>query len=399
MTGPLKDMRVVELTDDLPGAFCGKVFSWLGAEVLLIERPRTGSDVRWLPPFLDDLPGPERSGLFLYTATGKRSLTLDPSTPDGRHILSQLLARADLLIEDRGPGQAPLSIAEDEALRQANPRLVHLTLCKFSPDGPYERYAATELQVAALGGWMIQVGEPGRTPLVSNSVTMTAFVPGISGAIAGLAAVQRARQDGQGAHIDLSAHESLLFMTRYNETYYSYTGVEIKRAGRGWGGGWSPTYRIFDAADGYVSSGASTDAQVELLMALAGMDAERWATRDARYASAPQFVAEVESWTKSKTRDEIFREAQLWRIPMAKVSSIDELPRLEQLVERGFFQEADHPVVGRRLYPGNPVRLSETPAGHPDRAPLLGEHTADILCGELGYSRDDLLALGGLGVI
>ena len=82
MTEPLKGIRVVELTDSLAGAICGKFFAWSGADVLLVERPRSGSEVRWQPPFLDDLPGPDRSGLFLYTAAGKRSLTLDPNTPD-----------------------------------------------------------------------------------------------------------------------------------------------------------------------------------------------------------------------------------------------------------------------------------------------------------------------------
>ncbi len=134
-------------------------------------------------------------------------------------------------------------------------------------------------------------------------------------------------------------------------------------------------------------------------MALAGMDAERFASRDARYEHAAEFVAELESWTRSKPRGEIFHEAQLWRIPMGQVSLINELPQLEQLVERGFFQEVDHPVVGRRIYPSNHAHFNETPPGELQRAPLLGEHTAQILCDELGYTQDDLLALGRLGAI
>lgn len=397
MTGPLKGIRAVELTDGLAGAICGKLFVGLGAEVLLVERPRSGSDVRWQPPFLDDLPGPERGGLFLYTAAGKRSLTLDPSTADGRQILAQLLARADLLIEDRSQSAAPLFTDDDHDPRGANRALVHLTFRPFSPCGPYEGYAASQLQLAALGGWAIQVGEPGRTPLVSNSVTMSAFVPGYMGAIAGLAAVLRARQDGEGAHIDLSAHESLLFNTRYNETYYSYSGIEIKRYGRSFVG-WSPTYRIFDTADGYITCAASTDAQVEMLMALAGADAERFATREARYEQASDFVAQLQRWFSTKTKDEAFHEAQQWRIPMGKVSSIQEVLQLEQLVAREFFEEVEHPVAGRRTYPGYPARFSETSPLRSARAPLLGEHTAEVL-NELGYDREDLVALARLGVI
>ncbi len=211
MTGALHDVRVVDLSDTLAGAFCGRLFSWLGADVVLVERPQQGSEVRWQPPFLDDVPGPERSGVFLYTGCGKKSLTLDIAHPDGRAVLGRLLARADLLIEDRN-GPTPFSLDEEWVLQQSNPRLVRVSLRKFSP-GPYEKYAASELQMTALGGWMIQIGEPGRTPLVTNSVTLSAFVPGIIGAIAGLAALLRARSAGEGAHLDLSAHEALLFVT------------------------------------------------------------------------------------------------------------------------------------------------------------------------------------------
>ena len=396
MSGPLDGIRVVELTDSLSGAFCGKQFAGFGADVIMVERPLTGSAVRWEPPFLDDVRGPDRGGLFLYTAAGKRSLTLDPSTPDGQEIFKRLIARADLLIEDRGD-ETPL-VAREPGAPAINPRLVRVRLRKWSRGGPYENYAATELQLGALGGWMAQVGEPARPPMLSNSRTMTAFVPGLMGAIAGFAAVLHARKSGQGTNIDLSAHESLLFNTRFNETYYSYTGTEIKRHGRSFAG-WSPTYRVFEAADGYVSCAASTDAQVELFMQLAGVEIDRFATRELRYERAEEFVERLSAWTRSKTRDEIFHEAQQWRIPMGKVSTIDEMVGLEQLVDRRFFQEVDHPVAGRRVHPGIPGRFSETPAPAQTRAPLLGEHTREILCGELGYSRDEVSALMGLSVV
>jgi hypothetical protein len=171
MTDMLQDIRVVEFSDGCSAAFCGRLFARLGANVLLVERPRSGSAVRWEPPFLDDLPGVERGGLFMYTASGKRSLTLDPISPDGAAILRRLLERADVLIDDRelSAGSAP---AED-----VNPRLVRLAFRHFTLGGPYEKWLATELQLAALGGWAAQLGQPRRTPLVSNSRTMTAFVP------------------------------------------------------------------------------------------------------------------------------------------------------------------------------------------------------------------------------
>jgi crotonobetainyl-CoA:carnitine CoA-transferase CaiB-like acyl-CoA transferase len=219
MTDVLKDIRVVEFSDGCSAAFCGRLFARMGADVVLVERPRTGSAVRWLPPFLDDRAGIERGGLFMFTASGKRSVTLDTESPDGASILKRLLERADVLIDDR-----ELS-ADDASIEHANPRLIRLAFRNFTAGGPYEKWLATELQLAALGGWMAQLGEPRRTPLVSNSRTMTAFVPGVIGAITALAAVRGARAGGRGRRIDVAAQEALLFTTRFNETFLSYTGI------------------------------------------------------------------------------------------------------------------------------------------------------------------------------
>jgi crotonobetainyl-CoA:carnitine CoA-transferase CaiB-like acyl-CoA transferase len=365
-----------------------------GAEVVLLEQPLTGNRVRWEPPFLDDIRGPDRGGLFLYTGAGKRSLTLDPLTGDGREIFARLLKHADMLIDD-WEQNPPIA---DDALSAINPRLVRVTLSKFSRGGPYASYRAeTEMEPAALGGWMIQLGEIGRTPLLANSRTMTAFVPGVMGAIAAIAGYAQACRTGHGVNLDLSEHEGLLFNTRYNETYYSYTGLEIKRHGRSFAG-WSPTYRVFDAADGFVSCAASTDAQVELFLQLAGIDLEPFATREMRYDRAEDLIAQLNQWTRARSRDEIFHQAQQWRVPMGKVSTVDEIPELEQLKARSYFDEIEHPIAGRRIYPGLPIRFGES-RPRSNRAPLLGEHTAEILCNELGYTREDLIALMNLQVV
>src|SRR5690348_12786005 len=113
MAGPLQDIRVVEVSDGCSAAFCGRLFARLGADVVLVERPRVGSAVRWLPPSLEDRAGVERGGLFMFTASGKRSLTLEPAHPDGAAILTRLLERADVLIDDRGVGVVGADGADD----------------------------------------------------------------------------------------------------------------------------------------------------------------------------------------------------------------------------------------------------------------------------------------------
>jgi crotonobetainyl-CoA:carnitine CoA-transferase CaiB-like acyl-CoA transferase len=391
MTDLLGDIRVVELSDGCGAAFCGRLFARCGADVVLVERPRSGSAVRWEPPFLDDRPGAERGGLFMFTAAGKRSLTLDPSTPDGARLLRRLLERADVVIDDRGPASDP-AFAEG-----ANPRLVHLAFRNFTPGGPYEKWLASELQLAALGGWMAQLGEPRRTPLVSNSRTMTAFTPGVVGAIAALAAVRGARESGRGRRIDVAAHEALLFTTRFNETFLSYTGIEIKRAGDRFTG-WA-AYRTFKTADGDVTAAAATDAQIEKLMELAGVSGDpRFRTRKDRESRIDEFGEAVGRWCAANSRDHIFKVCQENRVPMGKVTRIDEIAELEQIKARGFFEQVEHPVAGRRRQPGGPAKFGgEWPRAR--LAPALGEHTAEILLGELGCSDEDITALGAMGVI
>lgn len=391
MTDVLGDIRVVELSDGCAAAFCGRLFARCGADVVLVERPRTGSALRWEPPFLEDRPGAEHGGLFMFTAAGKRSLTLDASGPDGVALLRRLLERADVLIDDCGLAGDPVFAASP------NPRLIHLAFRNFTPGGPYEEWLATELQLAAIGGWMAQLGEPRRTPLVSNSRTMTAFVPGVVGAIAALAAVRGARASGQGRRIDVAAQEALLFTTRFNETFLSYTGIEIRRAGDRFMG--LVAYRTFRAADGDVTSAAATDAQIEKLMELAGVAGDpRFATRKDRESRIDEFGAAVGRWIGANSREHVFKTCQENRVPMGKVTRIDELAGMEQVKARGFFEEVEHPVAGCRRFPGGPAKFGgEWPKAQ--RAPLLGEHTVEILRGELGCSAEDVAGLAATGVI
>ncbi len=296
-----------------------------------------------------------------------------------------------MLIDDRG-----VSPQTNASIGHANARLVRLAFRHFTPGGPYEKWLVTELQLAALGGWMAQLGEPRRTPLVSNSRTMTAFVPGVIGAITALAAVRGARQSGHGRRIDVAAQEALLFTTRFNETFLSYTGTEIKRAGDRYPA-WA-AYRTFKAADGDVTAAAATDAQIEKLMEVAGVDDPRFKTRKDREARVDEFGVEITRWTAAHSRDEIFKVCQEARVPMGKVNRIDEVAAMEQVKARGFFEEIDHPVAGRRRFPGGPAKFGgQWPA--PRRAPLLGEHTAEILTGELKYPVADLVILAEMGVI
>ncbi len=389
----LSGLRVIELASEPAQAICGKFLADLGAEVILVEPTKTGCALRWRPPFVSDRPGPERSVLFQYAACGKQSVTLDLSHADGRAIALKLLASAALVIDD---GQV-LSKRIDERWRETFPRLVRLVVCAPKLRDSCASSSTDQLLCAALGGWMAQLGEAERAPLAPNSETATAFVAGVIAGSLGLAAAMRAEVEGTGCEVEVRHEEALAFTTRFNETYYSYTGFEIKRMGRTFFG--FPTYRIFEACDGYVTCAAATDPQIETLLALAGIDDPRFATRADREANREELVEALARWFKTNAKDEIFHRAQAARVPMAKIATIDEVFSLEQLKARDYFATLHHPELGEFMVPGVPWIVDRQRPGVPRRAPLLGEHSRALICDELGYSESDYRALVDIGVI
>ena len=370
-SGLLSGLSVIDCSTGTMGPYCGRLFAELGAQVLKVELPE-GDPARRMGPFLGQVPGTERSGLFAYLNAGKQGLSIDYLSLAGREQLLSLIHPTDVLIESFGPGGLAAAGIDAVRLMALNPQLVIASLSPYGLTGPYKDRPSSELTLLASAGWLNQVGEPGRAPLKSSGRMSGATAPALFAAYAILAALRERDESGLGQQIDVSAMESILAASRYFETTYEYFGVEVQRAG---------SIQIYECLDGYVSVSPGVSGKWDMFFALIGRpelleEHQRGAIGSAeeRARSYDQLVRE---WVKDKTRTEVFHSAQEFGIVAAPVSSIDEVAALPPLIERDAFATVEHPVLGRFLAPGPAFRIGGMPR-ELALAPLLGQHTADI---------------------
>jgi crotonobetainyl-CoA:carnitine CoA-transferase CaiB-like acyl-CoA transferase len=391
----LSGTRVLDLTHYIAGPFCTKMLADYGAEVVKVERPGWGDAARRMGPFLNDEPHPERSGLFLYLNTNKKSITLNLKSAAGVKIFKELVKHADILVENFSPRVMPSLGLDYETLKKVNPKLVMTSISNFGQTGPYRDYRATDLNIWGLSGIMYELGEPDREPLrIGNNVSE--YVAGLYGALVSLAALYYCDETGKGQHLDVSILETFHTMQPSMTVVYSYAGFIRKRAGIRfpWG--------ILPCKDGYVGFYLPTQTHWESLCALMEMPELRekpeYETPMMREERREEITAIIVSWLKDKLMEDVFHAAQELRLPLTIVPNPEQLLNTPQHKAREYFVQIEHPETGVLTYPGAPFKLSETPwrAG---RAPLLGEHNEEIYGKQLGYSKEDLVKLKEGGVI
>lgn len=386
--GALAGIRVLDLSEWVAGPYCGRLFAGLGADVIKVELPK-GDRARKAGPFPADLPHPEASGLFLYLNTAKRGITLDWRTTSGRALLHRLVAGADVVIESSGPGALGL---DAETRASLAPNLVLVSVSDFGTSGPYASYAGTETVALALGGMLSVTGDPDRAPL-KNGGYLASYGTGQYAFVAALASLL-----GGGAdHIETALLDNVMTLTEVFPQMSETTGILRRRSGNASGPGWA----LLPCADGWVSVAIEFRPDLDRVADAFGLpelkdpmfDDYAWG-----YTAHPdQMSAILLNYLLAHTRQEIYDIAQANHLAWGYVAFPGEMVEDEQLRDRGFFRELDHPVAGRQTYPGGPFQMSET--GWVDgRAPLLGEHNEAVF-GELGLATPDLVALRANGVI
>ena len=395
----LSDVKVLDLTWYIAGPYCTKLLADYGADVLKVEKPGSGDPARKIGPFLGDDPHAEKSGLFLYLNTSKRSVTLNLKTEAGKKLFKELAREADAVVENFSPGVMARLGLDYETLEKINPRLVMTSISNFGQTGPYRDYKASHLVENALGGWMHFIGEPQREPLQAGG-WLTHYVAGLAGAIATGAAIYHQRETGQGQYVDISIMEAIILLQTYNTVQQSYLGWSRKRVGNifVFGFGCPATCQ-----DGYLGVNAYTHPQWEELCRFIGMpdmlEEPKYKTLMGRREHAPEITARIAPWFRDKKKEETFHAAQERRIPFGLIPTTEDLRNLVQLKAREWFVEVEHPMTGRVAYPGAPFKMSETPWEIRHGAPLLGEHNWEVYGERLGYSRDDLVRLNEQGAI
>ena len=405
--GPLTGIRVIELGGVFT-PYCGKLFSDLGAEVVLVEPPR-GSDQRHEPPFLDNIPGAENSLTFTYYNCGKKGITLDIESRQGRDLFARLAADADLLIESTQPGFLAARGLGYDRLATINPGLVFTSITAFGQEGPYADFAYSDLTLLALGGLLYLGGYPDSAPIrvygnqALNATSMFAAVVSIS-------AVYAVIMGGEAQHIDVSAQQCVALALESSAQILDLEGTVRKRFGgqqRQAGTG------VFATTDGYVcvmASGISSPRfwkntiqwlLEEQVPGAAVLQQPEWAEID--YLGSEQakrrFSEIFLSFAASHTSEYLYQGGQRHRLPICPVCSPSQVLKNRQLLARDYFVNVPHGAAGRVLtMPGAPYKLHKTPWQLLGGPPRLGQHNAEIF-GRMGVTVQELQALAGGGVI
>jgi benzylsuccinate CoA-transferase BbsE subunit len=386
----LGGLRVLDLADQT-GALAAKLFADLGADVILVEPPG-GSPLRGIPPFWRGEPHLERSLFFWFYASGKRGITLDVAQPSGTELLGRLAAAADAVIETGPPGGR-------DALRDANPRLVLVSITPFGQRGPYRDWRASDTVAQAMGGMLSVSGHADGPPL--RSLGLQAYhQASIFAAVGALAALLARDTTGHGQHVDVSLQAAVAGALEHVPGLWHQAGLVGRRQGTLH---WTRYFRVGRCKDGWVMHCTLGDwtSLVEWVKAdgmAEDLGAPEWEDIRHRQAAAEHLFDVLDAWAARYTVAELHEGAQLRRIPYAAVRAPEALLRDPQLAERGFFVPIEHPDLEIEVpYPGPAFRLEGwTP---PRRPPRLGEHNAEVY-GELaGLTRAELTALAERGVV
>jgi crotonobetainyl-CoA:carnitine CoA-transferase CaiB-like acyl-CoA transferase len=399
----LEGVRVLEYCNTLSGPYCTKLMADLGAEVIHLEPPTTGDDARRSPPFPQDVPHPEKSGLFLFLNSNKLGITLDPQLPQGRKIFERLVSDVDVLVEDGPPRQMERMGLGYDDLRQLNPGLIMASITAFGRSGPFEDYRAHALNISQVSGqgYLLPLPSPDleRAPTMVGG-NCTDYDSGQTAAVAVLAALYSRGITGKGQLVEVSKQEALLSFQKVEAVIFANTGETSTRQG-------PRTERLITmmlpCKDGYIVSVTPQAHQWDALMKLVG--SADWSipglsTDAAHRTDNPEALVElIGNWMKKHTKEEIWRKAQALSCPITPINSAEDVVKSEQMNARGFFAEVAHPLAGRMKIPARPYHFSKTPCVLERAAPLLGEHNEEIYCERLGYGVGELKELRSVGAI
>ena len=402
MSQALEGIRVIDFTHDQAGPSCTQMLAWLGADVIKIERPPNGDRARKL--WNSDNPNVD-SFFFLLLNSNKRSSVIDLKTDEGKEIARRLIKECDVVAENLGPGVMNRLGLGYEEVKKLNPRAVYASVKGFGSYGPYSGYKCFEPVAQATSGAMSVTGEPDGPPLV-NGANIGDSGTGMHLAMAILAALVQRGRTGKGQLVEVAMQEAVLNLTRVKSTGTLATGEPLQRSGnRSATGGYSDLIRC---------SGSGVNDYVYIIvppdnpeMFHAAMDVigrpelkedERFKTAAARARNGAALTEVLEGWTRSRKKHEVMQAFASRGIVCGAVLDTAEVLADPHLRERGTIVDLEHPTRGKFSTIISPLRLSDSPL-EPQRAPLYGEHTADVLRDLAGYTAEEVEALRRKGVI
>lgn len=394
MTGPLSDLRVLEMGSLIAGPFCGQLMGDMGADVIKIEPPGEGDPMRQWGQ------GP-RPAWWRTIARNKRSLSLDLRRPEGQAIARDLLGQVDILIENFRPGTLEKWGLGPEDLLALNPRLIIVRVSGYGQTGPYADRAGFGLVGEAMGGWRYLVGEPDRPP-ARMGLSIGDTLAATYGCLGALAALHQVRRTGRGQVVDSALYEAVLQVTESLLPDYGASGHMRTRSGAILPG-IAPS-NAYPCKDGDIVIGANQDKVFARLAEVMGhpewSEDPRWKTHNARGQRQVELDDLIARWTAQKTVAEVDRLLAEAGVPAGPIYRPDGMVNDPQFIARDAIYWEDNPQLGRIPMPNVFPRLSETPGAIRRPAPdRIGQHTDEILTGMLGMASEEIDRLRTAGIV
>ena len=381
MSLPLEGLIVLDLTRVLVGPYATMIMADLGANVIKIEMPGTGDDARAFPPHVNG-----ESAYFMSLNRNKRGMTLNLKQDAGKQVFLDLVRKADILVENFRPGTMAKLGLDYETLRGINPRLIYAAASGFGHTGPYSRRAAYDAIVQAMGGIMSVTGQLGGEP-TRVGTSMGDITAGLFTAIGVLTAVIYRQKSGTGQMVDVAMLDSQVAILENAIARYTVTGEVPEPIGNR-----HPSiipFETFETANGTIMIAAGNDVLWRKLCVALGQpdlaDDPRFVTNPLRaenYDALRPILAGVISGKETAVWLQILDEAG---VPNGPINNVAQVIADPQVQAREMIVEVEHPVAGATKLPGIPIKLSETPGSIRTPAPLLSQHTDDVLAELLGY--------------
>lgn len=397
MTGPLHDIRVLDVSRLLSGPYCTMLLADLGAEVLKVEYPRGGDPARTLEPFVGD-----DSAFFLSVNRGKKSITLDLSAQTGKDLFIKLIRQCDVLVENFVPGTMAKFGLDYASLKDLNPKLVYASISGFGQDGPEADRPALDIIVQAMGGIMSITGEPGGH-IVRPGPSLGDSIAGMFTALAIVTALFQRNETGAGQYIDSAMLDCQVTLMENAFARYFASGVSPTPLGTRHPS--AVPFQVFDASDGqFVIALLTNDVAAwrrfcEAIERPDLRDDERFQNNAGRMKYVDELIPELQKTTRIKTANEWLETLRAADIPCGPINDMQAVSEDPQVAHRHMLPRIPHAQKGSWPVANTPFHLSGATTGPAGASPGLGEHTRAVFKEMLGTSDEEIDQLRRDGVI
>ena len=383
----LEGIRVLDVTQVMAGPFCAMQLCDMGADVIKVEPPGGDSTRRMAGALGTDSAG------FNAVNRGKRGIVLDLKARAGQEAFKRLVRRSDIVIENYRPGVMRTFGLDYASLAPEHPALIYASISGYGQTGPNASKGGFDLIAQGVSGLMSVTGEPGRPP-AKVGVPLTDLGAALFALSAVLAALYYRTRTGRGQYIDTSLIEAGIALSVWESAQYFAEGVTPEPLGSAHR--MFAPYQAIRCSDGYITLGAANDRLFQWTCELLGhpewVHDPAYANDTLRVRNRAALVAQIEAITVQQTREYWLSQFDAAGIPCGPINNYAEAYADPHVQSRAMIVEVDHPTLGRLRMPGPPVKMSETPPRANRRAPLLGEHTREVLL-EAGYTDEEISKL------